>query len=717
MIRPDGPAEQIQLFPVHADLPSAAARVVASAAVPAAEKSALLDRAYDEYVKRVDGGEPLDPDEFCRRFTVFKTSLRKLIETHQFLVENPHYIDKLDAARWPRPGDTFLSFTLIGELGRGAFARVFLAREPALGGRMVALKLSALHGRAEAETLGRLAHPHIVPVHSVNVDARTGLAAICMPYLGRATLCDVLDRAFADGKPPHYARTILEAIHRLDAGEDRPACDERPSAVLRRGSYIDGVIALAGQLAQALAFVHARGISHRDLKPSNVLLTPAGRPMLLDFNLSAAERGHDGRPGVLLGGTLPYMAPEQLRAMGRNGDQTATGPAADLFSFGVILYELLTGVHPFGPVSLKDPASRLRGQLIERQEHGPRPIRRLNPRVDAQLARLVARCLAFEPHARPRSANEVLAELRRASTPLRQLRRWAGTHARTVLAAGLLLITTAATTAAWLSTREPYAARQMNAGRRHFQQGDHAAAVDHFSRALAAEPAAAEALLARGRAYLRFDRDAQSPAKRALALSDFQAADQLQPNDPRIKACIAYCLSLSTKHREAAALCEYALGAGLVSAELHNNLGYSYLRQNQFDAAERHLSEALRLNPNLAQAWHNRAMLDHQRANVRNREQTTAMTDIARAVQLGPPSARLYGDTARIYARALMLPEAVEHLGLAVRHGFHLQTSLADGSFDALKSLPQFEQLMRTAPGPETHAPLPVVDPLGEDLP
>src|SRR5438093_5080749 len=93
---------------------------------------------------------------------------------------------------WPLPGEEFLGFRPTEELGRGAFSRVFLAEELALGNRSVVVKVSRLSG-LEPRALGRLRHPHIVPVHSVGVDERTGLTLICMPFLGRATLCDLLD--------------------------------------------------------------------------------------------------------------------------------------------------------------------------------------------------------------------------------------------------------------------------------------------------------------------------------------------------------------------------------------------------------------------------------------------------------------------------------------------------------------------------------------------
>src|SRR5262245_22797930 len=97
------------------------------------DKSTVLELAYEEYCVRWETGNPPDPDEFCERFPTYKTSLRRLLEAHRCIEETPSPKAELRSRRWPEPGDTFLGFTLLRELGRGAFARVFLAAEPALG--------------------------------------------------------------------------------------------------------------------------------------------------------------------------------------------------------------------------------------------------------------------------------------------------------------------------------------------------------------------------------------------------------------------------------------------------------------------------------------------------------------------------------------------------------------------------------------------------------
>src|SRR5204863_676547 len=110
-------------------------------------------------------------------------------------------------------------------------------------------------------------------------------------------------------------------------------------------SYVEAVLWLGARLADGLTHAHERGVVHRDLKPANVLLTDDGQPMLLDFNLSDDQRLRGSAPAAQVGGTLPYMPPEQLEAF-QHGKAAPADPRGDLFSLGVILYELLTGRFP-----------------------------------------------------------------------------------------------------------------------------------------------------------------------------------------------------------------------------------------------------------------------------------------------------------------------------------------------------------------------------------
>jgi serine/threonine protein kinase len=574
------------------------------------DQSLVLDLAYEEYCLRRDAGAAPDPDEFCRRFPLVKTSLRELIETHRLLAESISLSAGGLPTDWPQTGDHLLGFTLERELGRGAFARVFLAAETALGDRPVAVKISR-HGAAEAGILGRLRHPNIVPIHSVDEDPVLGYTVVCMPYLGSATLSDVFERAFAGREFPSRARAILDAARNLSDDINLISDRQPPDPLLQKGTYTDGVALLGAQLAEALAFAHAQRIYHRDLKPSNVLLTPDGKPMLLDFNLSYDERV----AGRRLGGTLPYMAPEQLLATDpdRQADPLLVDARSDLFSLGVILYELLTGTHPFGPIPPKLAPAQFRNDLLQRQMTGHSPLRLANPQVDPRVARIVDRSLAFALHDRPGSATELARALRTSVAPWQRGRRWVVRHARVFLGAALLVLLAGLATGYALSLREPAHLAPLRIGLEAYAQQRYRDAVDRFNRAVEAAPDNPWFRFARGRAYqqlatLQWINQEESKPLFDKALDDYTEADQ-RTQDGRIMVCIGVCHSLDGNRVKAIDAYNRALAAGSMSPELLNNLGCAYLQggtKEDLDQARGFLDHAIALNPELTVAYHNR---------------------------------------------------------------------------------------------------------------
>jgi serine/threonine-protein kinase len=169
---------------------------------------------------------------------------------------------------------------------------------------------------------------------------------------------------------------------------------------LRAGVPPAELISITMQCAQALQAAHEKGIVHGDVKPENIMLTPSGRVKLLDFGV--ARRMFAGPQasttmGTTMGGTWGYMAPEVLL-------EKAVDGRSDLFSLGVILYEGLTGRHPFHTESL--------ATTIERTLHKqPTPVALVNPNVSADLASVVDRLLEKEPHLRYATADELARDL------------------------------------------------------------------------------------------------------------------------------------------------------------------------------------------------------------------------------------------------------------------------------------------------------------------
>jgi serine/threonine protein kinase len=683
-------------------------------------KAALLDQAYQDFCKRREQGEQLDPDAYCAQFPSMLSALTKLLQAQLFLEEHSVLFAEMPEIRWPEAGETFLDYQLKLELGKGAFARVFLATEPKLGNRLVAIKI-ALHGAGEAEILGRIQHRNIVPVHSVQEDKTSGLTAVCMPYLGSATLCDVLDAAFGPSSAsPENSRVILDAVKDVPFPLD-PRHSAAPEPVLRNGSYLDGVRLIGAQLADALAFIHERGIHHRDLKPSNVLMSPEGVPMLLDFNLCADSQDKLNR----LGGTMAYMSPEQLRATDRDAlpGAVALDARSDIFSLGVILYQLMTGEHPFGPVPLKLSSDELRRHLLDRQQQGPIEARRVNPNVDGTFSQLIHRCLAADPKNRPQTAAEIAAALRRELKPLPRIKRWIGQHPRKVLAGLLLLTAVGLTGMTYASLRAPYSERQIEAGLRLHQQGRYSDAVAHFNEALQADPQNDVARFARAHTHQRL-------GDYNLALQDYYVADKQTPSG-RTKAAIAYCLARSNVNPQGA---EYshrrAIESGFATAEVYNNLGFCYMRQSKWKEARECLDRALELDAELQAAYHNRALVAFNQVLAKKDDLLTpggkekevylalqsGIADAKKAIALGSGSAELYFHAASVCALAAHVDQswtasAVQYLEESVQQGY--LANLNDPIFKPLQKLPTF-QALKTIPrsGQSTPPTRRIIDPI-----
>jgi serine/threonine protein kinase/Flp pilus assembly protein TadD len=319
-----------------------------------------------------------------------------------------------DALRMlPEPGSDFAGFRLIRELGRGAFGCVYLARQGDLADRPVALKVSAdLFG--EPQTLAQLQHTHVVPIYSAHQVG--SLRAVCMPFFGATTLVDVLHDLRGRSTPPASGAAFVDSLVST-SGDSAPAPSKPPAPgtaalrTLQKLGYVPAVLWIGARLADGLAHAHERGIIHRDLKPANVLLTDAGQPMLLDFNLAADTKSIGGAAAALVGGTLPYMAPEALEALRTAGEPQPADPRGDIYALGVIIHELLTGRHPF-PIRGGPMDEILPLMIADRRGAFPR-LRTENPAVTPATESIVRRCLEPDPARRYQDARQLLDDLQR----------------------------------------------------------------------------------------------------------------------------------------------------------------------------------------------------------------------------------------------------------------------------------------------------------------
>jgi eukaryotic-like serine/threonine-protein kinase len=311
----------------------------------------------------------------------------------------------------------FLGFTLKEELGRGAFARVYLAHQESLSGREVALKVT-LRATREPERLARLQHTNIVPIYSVHESLP--VQVICMPFLGRRTIADLV-RAYRDelsSRGPG-TRNTSRAIHpdkstdlaNSSSGRVRNPLSgayPRPRPLSGNTAPIMGdpraVLGVLAQLADGLAHAHGRGILHLDLKPANVLLADTGESMLLDFNLSFDKNSPIRE---LVGGTVPYMAIEQLIDLKSRGHGDLD-VRTDLYSLGVMAFEMLSSTVPFPAPPMADIES-----LIEARRQGAPSLRALNPAVTPAIEAIVQKLLAPDPENRYQTADDLRTDLNR----------------------------------------------------------------------------------------------------------------------------------------------------------------------------------------------------------------------------------------------------------------------------------------------------------------
>lgn len=267
-------------------------------------------------------------------------------------------------------------FRILRFLGRGGMGEVYEARDEELGG-LLALKTLRPELNDDPQFLGRfrrevqlarqVTHPNICRVFDVGHQQRQGqmLAFFTMELLEGETLAAFLRRR-----------------GRLDMAEAQPIVE---------------------QMAAGLNALHLRGIVHRDFKPSNVLLTrmpnSSTRAVITDFGLARAigqTTSDISRTGNMLG-TPDYMSPEQLL------DEPVSA-ATDLYSFGLVMYEMVTGKSPF-------PAGRSLENAVQRLSEPPVPPRSLLTEISPEWNDITLRCLARQPQDRPSSASAVVAGL------------------------------------------------------------------------------------------------------------------------------------------------------------------------------------------------------------------------------------------------------------------------------------------------------------------
>ncbi len=332
---------------------------------------------------------PLERAAFLSKACAGDEELRREVESplgfheraDEFIEEPPADV----AASWQaksesRTGQTLGHYRVIKQIGRGGMGEVYLARDTRLD-RPVALKLlpqrfteddlRVQRFRQEARAVSALNHPNIMTIHEVGeISTEAGkVHFIATEYI--------------------EGRTLRDLIH---GGGMRP----------------NEAIEVALQVTDALAAAHAAGIIHRDIKPENVMLRPDGYVKVLDFGLAKLDeqpaettyprrKEVDTDPGIVLG-TVSYMSPEQARGL-------ETDARSDIFSLGVLLYEMVTSHQPFDGATQADVVAAL-------VSGEPRPLAEFVPNARPALQRLIKRTLAKEPTGRYKSADDLRRALK-----------------------------------------------------------------------------------------------------------------------------------------------------------------------------------------------------------------------------------------------------------------------------------------------------------------
>jgi tetratricopeptide (TPR) repeat protein len=524
----------------------------------------------------------------------------------------------------PMIGATVAHYQIVERLGEGGMGVVYRAIDLRLR-RAVALKLLRTHTprdpRAKERLLGEaraaaaLDHPNICTIYEVGETAAQ-VPFIAMAFYRGETLQQVIGR----GPLPH------------------------PTAL----DY-------ATQVARGLGVAHQRGIVHRDVKPANIVVTADGVVKLLDFGIARVldvSASHDG----VTPGTIAYMSPEQ--ASSRPVDQRT-----DLWSLGVVLYEMCTGVRPFGG----DHAAEVVHAILHQSPPEPAALRReIPPHVESILGRLLAK----DPEQRYGNADELISDLvstshsptRATGAARRRLLRRAAWYG-----AGLLALGIAA--ASWPGAKAPPLSERRIAARDLYGQGNRDVlyrtergrrqSLEFFRQALAVDPtyATAHAGLAH---LLVLTADDSGASRRAHLLAANDAARTAIRLDSLLAdAHAALGDVLLADYQLGRAEGEFKKAAALDPGMpyVHEFLVWLYIFMNRPRDALQEAERATAADPNSPTA-----IAEHARALLVNGRCSEALALLGRLAYLQPPPARAAGIAAQCYGRQQMWQKAVEEL-------------------------------------------------------
>jgi serine/threonine protein kinase/Tfp pilus assembly protein PilF len=524
-------------------------------------------------------------------------------------------------------GQTISHYRIIEKLGRGGMGEVYLAEDKRLA-RKVAIKFLpaevATDERAkqlllrEAKTAATLDHPNICAIYEIGQEDNHSF--IVLQYVEGETLASKLKRHLPD---------LREAL------------------------------AIAAQVADALNEAHAHGIIHRDIKPENIMLTARSQVKVLDFGLAKVAKVLSDSsiietdtasilsiPGMVIG-TVPYMSPEQVRG-------EALDCRSDIFSFGTVLYELLSGRRPF---EARSPAEVISAILTAE----PPPIRRssLGHSGNAEEG-LIRKCLEKDPALRYQTMGDLIPDLRQIrdeyesgqfrpkdialglKTPpvitSPEVSRFRGSKLGLGLIGTSIVLALAGAAYVYSSRTVKHAtasgAAVMSANSTAYDAymrgmvkvgsenpADNQAAINLFEQATAADPHFASAYAELSRAYTIKARYVASDAERKKSYEDAEVAvDKALAIDPNLaEGHFARGLMLWTPYKRfphAQAIQSYrrAIELNPNFDEAHHQLGFVYLHIGMLDKGQQEIEKALAINPSNTLARYRLGVIDMCRA-------------------------------------------------------------------------------------------------------
>jgi serine/threonine protein kinase/Flp pilus assembly protein TadD len=430
-------------------------------------KSVLPQASFDVLISKLadkmQAGEPVDLEEHIRQHPEHADRLRQLLPTLEALAKLGPSLGQGSSGQGATPESvdgTLGDFRILREVGRGGMGIVYEAEQVSLG-RRVALKVLPFAATMDSRQLQRfqnearaaagLHHTNIVPVYGVGCER--GVHFYAMQYIEGRSLADVIQslRQASEPRPSGRREPAELTTPHVPLPNGRGSDTTNPVAALSTAfstkdrGYFRTVAQLGIQAAEALDYAHQMGVIHRDVKPANLLIdnssfTTHHSPRLWVTDFGLAQVQSDTRltmTGDLIG-TLRYMSPEQALAK-----RVVVDHRTDIYSLGATLYELLT----LQPAYRGNDRQELLRQIAFEE---PKPARRLNKSIPAELETIVLKAMEKNPADRYVTVQDLADDLRRflnhetirarRATLLQRARKWARRHRAGVTAAALALL-------------------------------------------------------------------------------------------------------------------------------------------------------------------------------------------------------------------------------------------------------------------------------------